>query len=220
MTDLAGWNSPVCMYEHAISQRRHPVQRVGVILSTLVGSAVRVAISPFLSCDALGSTVSVAPETLDELIERNRGHRHTRHAPTRAELHRDAGDGDVVGRVDDGHEVVGAEDGVLCDDPRAHALDVGVHLLDPAGPFAEHLTPGFRERAQHDVQAHATNASFTTWFRAATAETIDGHRPSRLRSISRRICAPSVLARSDVRENAAVSAVGAAALVRSKGKHS
>src|SRR5260370_36269 len=96
MTDLDGWNSPVCMYEHAISQRRQPVHFVGVILSTLVGSAVRVAISPFLSCGALRGTVSVALETVDELIERNRGHRHARHTPARAGALR--GEREVVAR--------------------------------------------------------------------------------------------------------------------------
>jgi heat-inducible transcriptional repressor len=29
MTDFAGWNSPVCTYEQASSQRMQPVQRVG-----------------------------------------------------------------------------------------------------------------------------------------------------------------------------------------------
>src|ERR1051326_7581276 len=75
MTDLAGWYSPVCMYEHAISQRRQPVHFVGAILSTLVGTAVRVAISPFLSWSAFGRTCPVVLEAVDELIERDRRHR-------------------------------------------------------------------------------------------------------------------------------------------------
>src|SRR5439155_20539721 len=36
MTDLAGWNVPVCMYEHASSQRRQPVHRSGTIFNTLM----------------------------------------------------------------------------------------------------------------------------------------------------------------------------------------
>src|SRR5215475_240269 len=36
MTDFAGLNSPVCIYEQASSHRRQPVQRSGVSLSTLI----------------------------------------------------------------------------------------------------------------------------------------------------------------------------------------
>src|SRR6185436_12284588 len=97
MTDLAGWNSPVCMYEHAISQRRQPVQRVGWILRTRVGVAVRVAISPFLSWGALRGA-SVRLETVDELVQRDRRHRHALHAAAGAELHRDPRDGRVARR--------------------------------------------------------------------------------------------------------------------------
>src|SRR5437868_1669597 len=130
MTDFAGWNSPVCMYEHAISQRRQPVQRVGWSFRTRVADAVRVAISPILSWGALRRT-AVVLEAVDELVERDRRHRHALHATARAELDGDAGDRRVARRVDDGDEIVGAEHGVLRDDAGAHALDVGVHLLDP-----------------------------------------------------------------------------------------
>src|ERR1051325_2110016 len=168
ITDFAGWNSPVCTYEQAISQRRQPVQRVGWILRTRAGSAVRVAISPFLSWGALRS-VAVGLETVDELVERDRRHRHAVHAAARAELDRDARDGRVARRVDDGDEVVGAEDGVLRDHAGAHALDVGLNLPDPARPLAQHLAPGLGERAEHDVQTHATSASL--------AAKIPGQRP-------------------------------------------
>src|SRR5439155_12510954 len=35
-----------------------------------------------------------------------------------------------------------------------HALNVGVNLPDTPRAPAQHLTPGFRERAQHHVETH------------------------------------------------------------------
>ena len=50
MTDRAGWNVPVCMYEHASSQRMHPVHRSGVMRRTFTGHPYRQQPpSPFLS---------------------------------------------------------------------------------------------------------------------------------------------------------------------------
>jgi hypothetical protein len=38
MTDLAGWNIPVCIYEQAISQRMQPVHRSGVMCKIFMPS--------------------------------------------------------------------------------------------------------------------------------------------------------------------------------------
>src|SRR5262249_62250074 len=60
----------------------------------------------------------------------------------------------VVRRLDDGDEVVRAQDRVLRDDARAHALRVGVDLADSAWPPAEDLAPRLGQRAQHGVGRH------------------------------------------------------------------
>src|SRR2546427_497886 len=79
-----------------------------------------------------------------ELVERDRRHRHPGGATACAELDGHARHGRVVRRFDDGQEIVRAEQRVLANDTYPHARHVGVHLADPAGTLAEHLTPRLR----------------------------------------------------------------------------
>src|SRR2546425_12503397 len=104
------------MYEHASSQRRQPVHFSGVIFKIFV---VASAMSPLLS--SLSFVATGPLQTLDELIERDGGHRHHLHGAARADLDRDTRDRRVVWRVDDREEIVGTQQRVLRDDARAHA---------------------------------------------------------------------------------------------------
>src|SRR6266542_416176 len=153
MTDLAGWYSPVCMYEQASSHRRHPVHRSGTIFRILLIAGLA---SLLLPCFAF---LAAPLEPADELVEREGGHRHHLHRAARAQLHGHTRNGRVVGRLHDRDEVVRTEDGVLRDDPGAHALHVRVDFSDPARPLAQHLLSGLRQAAQHVVETHGREYS-------------------------------------------------------------
>ena len=77
-------------------------------------------------------------------------------AAARAERDRHLRDRQVVGRLDDVHEVVLAERGPLVEHLRAHLLDVAVDLGEPRRVRVQGLDALLRQRRQHQVGRHLT----------------------------------------------------------------
>src|SRR5262245_34730549 len=83
ITDLAGWNAPVCMYEHANSHRRQPVHRSGWSARDLMGLLGKLGggLRPLLARLPRPGSASLTAllEPSDEGIEGNRRHGHHAH---------------------------------------------------------------------------------------------------------------------------------------------
>ena len=90
----------------------------------------------------------------EQLVDGDQRQRLELCAPPRPEGDRDLGDGQVVGRLDDVHEVVLAEGGPLVEHLRPHLLDVAVDLTQSTGIRVQRLHSLFRQRRQHQVDRH------------------------------------------------------------------
>src|SRR3954447_12508346 len=75
-------------------------------------------------------------------------------SPARAQLHRDACDRLLIGRLDDVDEVVAAEHRPLSRDGRPELLDLLVHLAQPLRVALQGLHALGREGAQHHERGH------------------------------------------------------------------
>ena len=108
------------------------------------------------SCEVVhrGGRARPTLERREQLVDRHERQRLELHASPRAELDRQVRHRQLVGRLDDVHEVVHAERGPLVEHLRPELLDVAVDLAEPRGVRVQRLRPLLGEGREHQIGRH------------------------------------------------------------------